>query len=354
MTDILPVSIDEFMALSRKYPVIDVRTTAEFQKGHIPGAHNLPLFSNEERAIVGKTYHREGREQAILVGLELVGPKMREMVEHVRTLTAENTLLLYCWRGGMRSNSVGWLFSTYGYRVYVLIGGYKAFRNYALQSFELSRKIIILSGETGSGKTAILQELQKMGEQVIDLEALAHHKGSSFGNLGEAPQPTQQEFENQLALQWRALDASRLVWLEDESQKIGSRMIPQALWQQMRNAPVILLKVPLELRAHHLLSEYGQFAPRELAEAVQRLRERLGGLHTRIALESIEKGDLEGCCKLLLSHYYDKTYRHGLSRRNSELIHTVKTDILDATLNARKVLAAAESLVFSDSAIAGE
>ncbi len=353
MTEIVTTSIDEFMALSRKYPVIDVRTPAEYQKGHIPGAHNLPLFSNEERAIVGKTYHREGRERAILVGLELVGPKMREMIEHVRTLTKENTLLLYCWRGGMRSNSVGWLFSTYGYRVYVLTGGYKAFRKYVLQSFELPRKIIILSGKTGSGKTAVLQELKRMGNQVIDLEALAHHKGSSFGSLGETPQPTQQEFENRLALQWRSLDTDRPVWLEDESQKIGSRMIPQALWQQMRNAPVILLNVPLELRARFLLREYGGFAPGELAAAVHRLRERLGGLHTRMALESIEKGDLEGCCKLLLSRYYDKTYRHGLSRRNPELIHTVETDNLNAGLNARKVLAVAEHLVFTGSFVAG-
>lgn len=209
MTEIKSVSIEEFIALRDRFPVFDVRTPAEYDKGHIPGAHNLPLLSDVERALVGTTYHKAGREAAILEGLEYVGPKMRQMVETVQHATESKTVMLHCWRGGMRSKSVGWLLNTYGYKVFLLTGGYKAFRHYVLQSFEIPRNIIILSGHTGSGKSDVLEHLQHLQEQVIDLEGLAHHKGSAFGGLGELPQPSQQQFENQLAFQWRSLDAGR-------------------------------------------------------------------------------------------------------------------------------------------------
>ncbi|RMF61167.1 MAG: tRNA 2-selenouridine(34) synthase MnmH [Calditrichaeota bacterium] len=338
------VDIHQFLELAREHPVFDVRTPEEFEKGHIPGAYNLPLFSNEERAIVGTTYHRKGRQEAILAGLDLVGPKMPELVKRVKRLTKDNVVLLHCWRGGMRSNSVGWLLSLFDYEVYVLQGGYKAFRNFVLQTFEQPRKIVILSGQTGSGKTEVLQELRKMGEQVIDLEALARHKGSSFGSLGETSQPTQQQFENTLAMEWLALDSNRPVWLEDESQKIGSRMIPQSLWLQMRNTHVLVLEVPLELRAEHLMKEYGAFPKSLLIDSISRIQERLGGLHTRKAIELVETDQLRACCELLLSHYYDKAYRHGLSKRHPELIHRIPTDTINPTENAKKVLEAARRL----------
>jgi len=206
MPEIKTVGIEEFMALRERLPVFDVRTPAEFAKGHIPGAFNLPLFSDEERRRVGIIYKQIGRESAILEGLEYVGPKMRRIVETVQSITGHKTLLLHCWRGGMRSSSVAWLLNTSGYEIFLLKGGYKAFRHYVLDSFEIPRDIIILSGHTGSGKTEILQALSRLGEQAIDLEKLACHKGSAFGSLGETPQPAQQEFENHLALFWRATD----------------------------------------------------------------------------------------------------------------------------------------------------
>lgn len=342
------IAIDEFMALRERLPVFDVRTPAEFAKGHMPGACNLPLFSDEERALVGTTYHRAGREAAMLEGLSYAGPKMRRLVEAVREVTAEKTLLLHCWRGGMRSSGVGWLLNQVGYDVFLLKGGYKAYRNWALQTFAIPRKIVILSGRTGSGKSEILENLREMGEQVIDLEALACHKGSSFGSLGEPPQPPQQQFENELAFQWRAADPSRLLWLEDESQKIGSRMLPQPLWAQMRAAPVLFLDMPLELRVERLLQEYGSCDPAGLREATERLRERMGGLHTQKALEALEKGDLAGSIEILLRHYYDKTYRHGLSKRDPAAIFRVETAAAAARANAEKVLEACRGDALSE------
>lgn len=334
------IAVEQFMTLGASLPVFDVRTPAEFAKGHIPGAYNLPLFSDEERALVGTTYHRAGREAAMLEGLSYAGPKMRRLVEAVQKVTAEKTLLLHCWRGGMRSNSVGWLLNQFGYDVFLLKGGYKAYRRWVLQTFALPRKIVILSGPTGSGKSEILHNLREMGEQVIDLEGLACHKGSSFGSLGEPPQPPQQQFENELASQWRSADPGRPLWLEDESQKIGSRMLPQPLWEQMRLAPLLFLDMPLELRIQRLLKEYGSCDPAGLREATERLRDRMGGLHTQKALQALERGDLAGSIEILLRYYYDKTYQHGLSKHDPTGIFRIEITTAAARENAEKVLEA--------------
>lgn len=338
MPEIKTVGIEEFMALRERLPVFDVRTPAEFAKGHIPGAFNLPLFSDEERRRVGIIYKQIGRESAILEGLEYVGPKMRRIVETVQSITGHKTILLHCWRGGMRSSSVAWLLNTSGYEIFLLKGGYKAFRHYVLDSFEIPRDIIILSGHTGSGKTEILQALSRLGEQAIDLEKLACHKGSAFGSLGETPQPAQQEFENHLALLWRLADPSRPLWLEDESQKIGSRMVPESLWRQMREAKVVFLKMPLEIRVKRLAQEYGAFEKSALRESIERLGSRLGGLNAKTALSALDSGDLERCCEILLRHYYNKTYLHGLSRRDQNLVYTLETATIDPQQNAERLL----------------
>jgi tRNA 2-selenouridine synthase len=345
MAEIKSVGIEEFITLRDRFPVFDVRTPAEYEKGHIPGAFNLPLFSDVERALVGTTYQKSGRDAAILEGLEYVGPKMRRMVETVQKTTKSKTVLLHCWRGGMRSSSVAWLLNVYGFEVYLLKGGYKAFRNYVLQTFEMPRNIIVLSGHTGSGKSDVLEQLKFMEEQVIDLEGLAHHKGSAFGGLGELPQPTQQGFENQLAFLWKNINPERPVWLEDESQKIGSRMIPQPLWQQMRKAPVIFLRVPFESRVERLTREYGIFQTSELTESIEKLRTRLGGVPVKRALEALAQDDLKLCCEILLRHYYDKTYLHGLNRRNPKTIYTLESDTADPQQNAERLFAFSKGIL---------
>ena len=235
MTKTVPIT--KFMSLRQRFPVIDVRTPAEFSRGHCPGAANLPLFSDQERAAVGAVYKQQSREAAILLGLDYVGPKMRTFLEKAQALVRHNTLLFYCWRGGMRSQSLAWLAELYGYQTYTLEGGYKAFRRYVLTTFARPAPVLILGGKTGSGKTDMLRVLAQKGQQIIDLEGLARHKGSVFGGLGQPLQPSQQQFENELGLCWRDLRRDRPVWLEDESRSIGQVVIPQDILTQMTTAP---------------------------------------------------------------------------------------------------------------------
>jgi tRNA 2-selenouridine synthase len=229
------INIDRFLELAKHHPVIDVRSPAEYKHAHLPGAHSLPLFTDEERKVVGTAYKQESREAAIKLGLDFFGPKMKKMVEEVEELIGNrqlainnkqpaignslddgeqitqpenplpiaNCILIYCWRGGMRSGAVSWLLDLYGFKVYTLVGGYKKFRNYVLDTFKLPFQFNILGGYTGSGKTALLKSLKEKGETVIDLEALAVHKGSAFGSIGLPPQPGQEMFENLLALALR-------------------------------------------------------------------------------------------------------------------------------------------------------
>lgn len=359
----MPTSIDieQFLVLSREHPILDVRTPAEFEKGNIPGAHNLPLFTNEERAIVGTIYKQQGRQPAILKGLELVGPKMKELVLKVENIITEGTtlissslperaglstepkakvgirsVLVHCWRGGMRSGSVAWLLELYGYKVYTLKGGYKFFRRYVLASFDEKRNYIILGGRTGSGKTLVLKKLAEQLGQVVDLEKLAHHKGSSFGSIGEEKQPTQEQFENCLAVELNRLDPLKHIWLEDESRLIGKKVIPAGMWEQMRAAKVAYIDIPFNVRADYLTKEYGQFTKQELSEAIARITKRLGGLQAKQALEALEANDLKTACEICLA-YYDKSYDHGLQQREAATVKKYIFETLDADLIASEI-----------------
>lgn len=350
--NIHPVEAKKFLELSARFPVFDVRTEAEFLKGHIPGAHHLPLFTNEERAAVGTTYKHHGREAAILEGLDYVGPRMSSMVSAVGKISRSGPVLLHCWRGGMRSSSVAWLLAMFGYEVYLLEGGYKAYRQLVLEQFEIPRRLLILSGSTGSGKTDILKYLCEQGEPVIDLEALANHKGSSFGALGEEAPPTQQQFENMLAGELLRTKDAGYIWLEDESRNIGARVIPLPFWTQMRTNPVLLLRVPMELRVERLTEQYGSFDRTGLQESIEKLSRRIGDQNTRKALDALDSGDLRACCTLLLECYYDPTYLHGLSKRDHRLIHVLESETGDCAANGRELLKLARRVLRQHEALA--
>lgn len=294
--------------------IIDVRTPKEFEHGHIPGAINLPLFSNEERVVVGTLYKQEGRQPAILKGLEFVGPKMAAIAAQASALARQNTLYIYCWRGGMRSGSVAWLMETYGLRVFTLKGGYKSFRRYVLDSFDKPCKLLVLAGKTGSGKTQVLSQLELMGQQVADLERMAAHKGSAFGALGEAAQPTQEQFENELSLVLQRADPSRPVWVEDESRLIGKKVIPEGLWTQMREAETLYLQLPFSERVEYLVQAYGQFPKEALRESIQKITKRLGPQHAQKALQALDNDDLHTTCGICLQ-YYDRSYDYGVNQR---------------------------------------
>lgn len=333
-----PNVLDFGALLNSECLIVDVRSPAEYRQGHIPGAVNMPLFSDEERAIVGITYKQQGSRAAVKEGLRLVGPRLAAMVESVEDLLKETDsdreLWLYCWRGGMRSASVAWLLQQAGFRPQTIRGGYKAFRRWALATFEQPLPLALLGGFTGCGKTHILRALQQRGLPVVDLEALACHQGSAFGQLGQPPQPTQQQFENDLAVSLRkaldlASETGRPVWLEDESRFIGSLYLPPRLWQQMLKAPLYTLPDDRERRLQNLAKDYGRFAPAELASSVLKLRKRLGPEKTAAVLAELGRGNLHNAARQLLD-YYDKTYSHSMAKREGSPPVLLPQDCLEA------------------------
>jgi tRNA 2-selenouridine synthase len=183
---------EEFLLKANTTPVIDVRSPGEYDEGHITGAINIPMFTDDERAVVGTIYKKSGRLSAINRGLTIIGPKMAALTQEALKHAKDGELLVHCWRGGMRSESMAWLFGRVDIKCSILMGGYKVYRNHLLESLGDMPNVCVIEGHTGSGKTAILYELEKLGEQVIDLEGLANHRGSAFGNIGQAPQPTSQ------------------------------------------------------------------------------------------------------------------------------------------------------------------
>lgn len=327
----------EFYERSTSIPVIDVRSPGEFEQGHIPHAYNMPIFSNKERATVGTIYKQQGKEPAVLKGLEIVGTKLRNFADTARKLAVNNSLLVHCWRGGMRSESMAWLFETVGINTYILNGGYKAFRKFGKQKLSESKNIIILGGLTGSGKTEKLLRLKDYGEQVVDLEGLANHKGSAFGGLGQEPQPTNEQFENNLIYEWLSLDSTKPVWLEDESHSIGSNWIPDELYKTMRNSTVIKVDLDKNVRIERLLSEYANFDEQHLENCILRIGKRLGGQNVKSAIESLKNGDLRSVADITLT-YYDKSYNFGLNQRNKDLVHAIQFDSDDPEKNAKKLI----------------
>jgi tRNA 2-selenouridine synthase len=341
--------ITVFLELAKLHPVIDVRSPGEFAHAHIPGAYNLPLFTDEERKQVGTAYKQESRETAIKIGLDYFGVKMRKMVEEMETFTKaskEQTLLIHCWRGGMRSAAIAWLMNLYGFKVYTLAGGYKAYRKWVMEQFEKEYPFHIVGGYTGSAKTLVMQELARQSSVMIDLEGIAKHKGSAFGALGEGLQPSQEMFENLLATalinasqQCRSANGEAPIWLEDESQRIGLVNIPQPLWKTIRNSPVYFLDIPFEERLNYIVEGYGKFDREKLIGAIIRIQKRLGGLETKTAVGCMVEGDIKESFRILLK-YYDKYYLKGLHSRDQldQLLHTIPRPTIDPKVNAIHLL----------------
>jgi tRNA 2-selenouridine synthase len=357
---ITKTGIEAFLELARQYPVFDVRSPGEYSHAHIPGAISLPLFNDEERKVVGTAYKQESRETAIKLGLDYFGVKMRKMVEEVEPLlkqkkwtksrpdpdTNKKIVLVHCWRGGMRSAGVAWLLDLYGYKVYTLEGGYKAFRNWVLDQFANPFNFNIIGGYTGSGKTLVLQALQKAGHPTLDLEGMANHKGSAFGGLGKTEKPSQEMFENTLATGLHMISATakagQPIWLEDESRRIGDLNLPEPLWRTMRGSKLYFLDIPAAVRVDYIVGEYGKFKTEDLIKAILRIHKRLGGLATKQCVNYLIEGDHKSCFEILLG-YYDKFYLSGMQDRENlgELMVAIPSPTVDATKNTALILAAA-------------
>lgn len=312
------IEIDEFLELSKIFPVIDVRSPGEYEHAHIPGALNLPLFSNEERAEVGTIYKKRGRVNAVMRGLEIVGPKLKTFSKQALALNSPN-LLIHCWRGGMRSSSMAWLLETVGLSCSILKGGYKSYRAHTLNSLSQPLNIILLGGYTGSGKTDLLKLLEESGQQVIDLEGMANHKGSAFGALGQPAQPSTEMFENMLFHKITALNKSAAVWVEDESHNVGKVFIPEPFWRVMRQSPLVVVNTPFNTRLERLMRDYGCYSQEMLVASIKKIEKRLGYDKCKLALDSCLKGEIKQAAEICLL-YYDKAYGNQLETRYGELL----------------------------------
>ncbi len=325
------IDIDSFLTISKTIPVFDVRSPAEYSHAHIPNAMSLPLFTDEERKVVGTLYKQKSKQDAIKAGLDFFGVKMKVMVEEVEAvfkkknviINADNkpSVIVHCWRGGMRSAGVAWLLDLYGFQVYTLIGGYKSYRKWVLAQFEKQYPLNVVGGYTGSGKTEIIKGLIKKNIPAIDLEEIAVHRGSAFGNIGLPKQPSQEQFENKLALQLynctlQAQEKHLSIWLEDESQRLGDVNIPRVFWEQMRFATLFFLDLPFEERLMHTVKLYGNLDKMKMIGAIIRIKKRLGGLEAKEAVSAFIEDRLEDCFRILLK-YYDKQYTRGMETREN-------------------------------------
>ena len=334
------VGISDVLQNGLHWQIVDVRSPGEFSAGHIPGAVNIPLFTDEERARVGTLYKQCGPDAAMKEGLKISGGKMAYYLEKVKPLTSdpEKNILIHCWRGGKRSGAIHWLYNFTGIPSSRLKGGYKSYRH-AVHSFFAANQfdLRILGGYTGSGKTEILKEISKLGHQAIDLEHLAHHKGSAFGSIGEEEQPTNEQFENDLHAAFASLDISKPIWIENESRNIGKVYMPEALWVKMRNARLYHVEVDREVRLDRALSYYAsQKDIVLLKQAFEKIKKRLGGLEYQNALKALDEGELRTAASIALT-YYDKSYTFQLQNWNAEKVTHI-TDCNDVRKAASKLI----------------
>lgn len=320
--------------LARYDEIIDVRSPAEFAEDHAPGAVNLPVLNNEQRVEVGTLYVQKSKFLASRIGAAMVS---RNIADHLETHLADKpgsyAPLIYCWRGGNRSGAMATILSRVGWRVGLLHGGYKTYRKRVTASLygaALPLKLVLLSGATGVGKTALLQHLAEIGVQIIDLEALAAHRGSLFGGLEGQAQPSQKMFESRLLSEIDRLDPERPVVVEAESSRIGQLMTPPALWRTMQTAPRLEIEAPLAVRAAHICDEYSELAADH--SALEQLIDRLPRHHSKAKLQYwrdlARQGETMALALDLMVAHYDPAYGRSGAVASSPYAKSVFLDDL--------------------------
>ncbi|MBL7849710.1 MAG: tRNA 2-selenouridine(34) synthase MnmH [Cyclobacteriaceae bacterium] len=333
----MQLSFPDFLRLRRELPVIDVRSEGEFEAGHIRGAINIPLLNNAERVVVGTAYKQHGQRQAIHEGFRLVGPRLESLITEAEKVAARGEAIVHCWRGGMRSANFAQFIGMAGISSHVLAGGYKTYRQAALDMFREKLSLVSVTGCTGSGKSDVLRELARQGEQVLDLERLANHKGSAFGHLLQPPQPKTEQFQNELYEQLLTLDRSRRIWVEDESIAIGKIFLPPDFWNQLHQAPLVRMEVPRPIRVSRLVEEYSAADRDEFLAIMAKISKKLGGQHFLAARERLQQNDWHAVIDILLN-YYDKAYVRSMERRNTQLKFSLPWDGTDITAYARQLI----------------
>jgi tRNA 2-selenouridine synthase len=340
------ITFEEYWSNSAGVLLVDARSPSEFAHAHIPGAVNIPLLDDEQRKVVGTLYKQEGRQKAVLEGFRIAGPDFHMKAEKAIQILTEKKLdgtKVYCWRGGMRSDILQWIIQLSGIPSQKLSHGYKFYRRSVLEHLSVEFDLRVLGGKTGSGKTSLLNDLAAHGEQVVDLEKLANHKGSAFGGLGKEGQPSNEMFENLLFEELRKLDTDKPVWVENESRSIGRAMIPKDLFDQMRKASVIEIDPGYDSRFNRIKEEYGSFSVDLLADSTTRIIKRLGPNNMKKALDHLNSGNFDEWLKIVLS-YYDKLYEHSSSQRDPSTVKKVRIDPNNSSKSVELILNKAYSI----------
>ncbi|WP_248734647.1 tRNA 2-selenouridine(34) synthase MnmH [Neobacillus rhizosphaerae] len=313
------ITVDELFML--KDPIIiDIRSPIEFEDGAIPGAINVPLFSNEERQEIGTIYKHEGNSAAKWRAMELVSPKIPHLLSIIKSYQAKGEIVIHCWRGGMRSKAVITFLEFSGIFAWRLIGGYKAYRHYILEKLPslLPSKAIVLHGMTGVGKTEVLKLLKKKGYPILDLEEMAGHRGSIFGTIGLSNGHNQKTFDSLLFKGLQEIQGADYFLVEAESKRIGKAVQPEKLMDIKFKGTNIYIHSPLEQRVIQLISEYVKPYEQEgwyydkISDGIEKVLRRVKDSEVRKSLiESLHVKDYQEMIKILLEHYYDPRYDHA-------------------------------------------
>lgn len=320
--------------------IIDARSPSEFAEDHLPGAISLPVLDDAERARVGTMYVQETRFGARKIGAALV---LRNVAAHLDGALADRTggwrPLVYCWRGGQRSGTFGWLLREVGWRAETLAGGYQTYRRQVVKTLydqDVAHQIVVLSGMTCTAKTALLHRVTAAGMQVLDLEGLARHRGSIFGGQAD-PQPSQKAFESSIALALAGFDPARPVVVEAESSKVGDRIVPPQIWAAMCRAPRVSVSAPLAARAAFFPVAYPDLVadPEGFSALIGRLRRLHGGAQVAAWQGQVAEGDFVGVAAGLMAEHYDPRYTKSNARFAENTVSSLRLDRLDgAALDA--------------------
>ncbi|MFD0959627.1 tRNA 2-selenouridine(34) synthase MnmH [Paenibacillus chungangensis] len=326
------LTIDEWRELQgrKQVTMIDVRSPSEFSNATIPGAINIPLFDDRERAEIGTIYKQVSIQAAKERGLEIVSAKLPSFVKQFQELSDPKAV--FCWRGGMRSKTSATLLSLMDVHAYRLQGGYRAYRQWVieeLQNADIQAEVIVVNGLTGTGKTALLRKLKQEGYPVLDLEGMAGHRGSIFGGIGLASN-NQKTFDACLVEELKTLQHSPYILIEAENRRIGKVALPDVLMRKRETGRQIIIELPLQERVRQIMEDYRpQEYATECLEAFRRIRSRI---HTPIASEIeqlLQSEQYEAGIELLLVHYYDPRYTHSTNQYGNELLYTVDVDTLE-------------------------
>ncbi len=317
------ITIDE--ALERKIPLIDVRTPAEYKKFHIPGAVNLPIFSNEEREVVGTTYKQKGTEAAKVLGISLVSPSLPEFYKRAKEIANGKEFVVYCWRGGMRSKSLTTIYDMMGLPCRQLEGGIRAYRQKVTEGLDVKSNeetpYVVLEGLTGTSKTEILNDLQKKGYPVVDLEGLAAHRGSVFGRVN-LPERSQKEFEAKLFHRLEEIGDSPYYIIESESKRLGNIIIPDFILEGKQKGTRIQVHAPLSYRIQTILQTYHpEQHTDEIINAINKIEKRFSNEDRDVIYSAVAMNDYATIVERLLIYYYDPRYEHKAFENEGDIVN---------------------------------